>query len=150
MNVVNKKGTKNSQKRKKVEEEGKDEVNSYFSFEETTCLLEIYKSSQVLFKTHHKKHYVVWRKIAEDMKVNQYDKDEVKCNNRIVNLKRQYMNIKRSLRSGDPDPEWRYYKMIDEIFGQKPTANPEIIIDSMTSDSSLQEIIANPVDLCSK
>lgn len=74
MNVVNKKGTKNSQKRKKVEEEGKDdEANSYFSFEDFS--FEIYKSSQVLFKTQ----------------------------------------------SGDP----------------------EIII-------SLQEIIANPVDLCSK
>lgn len=154
MNVVTKKVTKKSQKRKIAEEEGKvevrEEVNSYFSLEETMCLLEIYKSSQVLFKTHHKKHYVVWRKISEEMKSNQYDQDETKCNNRVVNLKRQYMNIKRALRSGDPDPDWKYYQLMDEIFGQKPTANPEIIIDSMSSGSSIQEIIGNPVELSSK
>lgn len=142
------KKNKKSNRKNNENENGEVDVGTaaYFSNEETTCLLSIYKQNQYMFKKNQKKHYVVWKKIAEDMKTNFHEKDEGKCNNRIVNLKRQYMNIKRSLRSGDEEPEWKYYKTMNEIFGPKPTANPEIQIDSVASGSStgsLQELFAN-------
>lgn len=55
------------------------------------------------------------------------------------------MNIKRGLRSGDPEPEWKYYNMLNEIVGGKPTANPVEQLDSNASGSqsgTLQEILS--------
>lgn len=106
-----------------------------FSTIETFCLLKIYVDNSYLFKNHQKKQYVVWDEISDQMIINKYERSRDSCINRFTNLKKKYVELKRSLRSGDGKPDWEFYDDFEKIMGEKPVVKPHTQLDSLSAKS---------------
>lgn len=53
---------------------------------------------------------------------------------RFDNLKQRYFQIKRSIRSGDPEPTWKYWNDFQFILGQRPSCHPVVLRDDLHLD----------------
>lgn len=58
-----------------------------------------------------------------------------------------YFLIKRGIRSGDPEPEWKYWSDLQYILAQRPSCNPVVLRDNMANDSEEGFICDSSIDL---
>jgi len=110
----------------------KETERKNFCEEETEMLLEIFGDNavQAKFKNIRKSHTHIWNQIADKLNAMGFCRTGGQCKDRIANLKKRYLEIRRNMRSGSSPPEWVYWEKLHIIYGLKPSAEPELLMDS--------------------
>ncbi|XP_046400336.1 uncharacterized protein LOC124166722 [Ischnura elegans] len=109
-----------------------------FLDEETEMLLTLYEEENIQRRLRGtlKGHKQVWADLAARHSHSGYERNWLQVKDKVCNLKRRYFEIRRSLRSGDSPPEWRFWDPLHRIFGSKPSATPVAGMDSITDTQS--------------
>ncbi|XP_046408435.1 histone-lysine N-methyltransferase SETD1B-like [Ischnura elegans] len=129
-----------------------------FSEEETKILIEVYSSDviQRRFKSTLKGHTSIWSDLGQEMTRRGFPRSGCQVKDKILNLKRRYMEVKRGLRSGDSPPDWVFWQPLNLLYGEKPSATPVEQLDSLaplpdmdggagTSGSGSSSVLVTPI-----
>ncbi|KAK4882438.1 hypothetical protein RN001_005757 [Aquatica leii] len=113
----------------------------FWSDAETTLLISLYNDHKDAF-TNAKKRKHVWDIIAEQMAAHNYFRNPKKLEKKWTNLLRVYRSIKDNKgpnKSGRGALHYKYFDLIDEIMGDKPsnTAAPRSVINAGVNNTVL-------------
>ncbi|XP_046387275.1 serine/threonine-protein kinase C-like [Ischnura elegans] len=62
-----------------------------------------------------------------------YPRTASQVRDKLNNLRKRYLELKRSLRSGDSPPEWRHWEALHMLYSSSPAGTPEALVDSLVS-----------------
>ncbi|KAK4877206.1 hypothetical protein RN001_009712 [Aquatica leii] len=114
----------------------------FWSDAETTLLISLYNDHKDAFTNTKKKRKQIWDIIAEQMAAHNYFRNPEKLERKWTNLLRVYRSIKDNKspkKSGRGALHYKYFDLIDEIMGDKPsnTAAPRSVINAGVNNTVL-------------
>lgn len=79
-------------------------------------LIELYRERQHEFNSGTKKHNVIWKDIAAEMK-DKYPVTGLQCSTKLAGLRRTYKNIHdQNKKSGNSHNAWAFYSVSMNIY----------------------------------
>ena len=80
------------------------------------------------------------------MKDAGYNRTYQQCRDKIKKLKVEYRKEKdRTGKTGEEKSTWDYFQEMDSILGHKPSTRPPVVIESMKTDDTDDQALAEPL-----
>ncbi|XP_026462695.1 uncharacterized protein LOC113371443 [Ctenocephalides felis] len=103
-------------------------------------LLETYRSMEQILNSGKMSHKQVWKKISEKLTKNGHNVTGPQCYSKLRSLKKTYKSTKdHNNKSGNDRKTWKFYEIMDEIFGKKAWCDPVAVASSTGLSSKKTE-----------
>ncbi|XP_066589296.1 uncharacterized protein [Prorops nasuta] len=108
------------------------ETNScLWSNDLTLLFLTVYENYEQLISKGKITQKVAWEKKAQDINKKGYNIRSKQCSTKMTSLKRKYKQVKDyNQKSGNNRKTWKFYNLVDNIFGKKAWASPLATLSS--------------------
>ncbi|XP_046406261.1 uncharacterized protein LOC124171165 [Ischnura elegans] len=117
-----------------------------FSEEEVEVLLAIFSDDDIQrrLQSNQRSHVGVWVELAERLSTLGYPRSASQVKDKVNNLRRRYLGLKRGMRSGDSPPEWVHWDVLHKLYATAPAGTPEARMDSLISSQVISSDDGGP------